>query len=65
MALLQILLISIVLVGLAFAGFGIKMFFSKKGEFRKSCASIDPSTGQPFGCTCGKGEGGEACDNTP
>lgn len=63
MALLQILLISIVLVGLAFAGFGIKMLLTKNGEFKKSCSSIDPKTGDRYGCTCGEGDGGEACEN--
>ena len=30
---LQLLLISIVFLGIAFAGFAVKMFFSKSGEF--------------------------------
>ena len=63
MALLKILIISIVLIGLAFAGFGIKMLLTKKGEFKKSCSSADPSTGERYGCSCGHGDGGESCDN--
>lgn len=63
MALLQILSISIVLIGLAFAGFGIKMLLTKKGEFRKSCASVDPATGERYGCSCGNGDDGESCEN--
>ena len=61
--LFQVILISIVLVGLAFAGFAIKMFFSKTAEFKKSCASIDPSTGKPYGCSCGSADGGDSCEN--
>jgi hypothetical protein len=62
--LFQVLLISIILVGLAFAGFAIKMFFNKNAEFKKSCASIDPATGSPYGCSCGNGDGGESCENS-
>jgi hypothetical protein len=63
MSLLPVLLVSIVLIGLAFAGFAIKMFFSKTAEFKKSCASIDPVTGKPYGCSCGSADGGESCEN--
>ena len=60
---LKILLIAIVLVAIAFAGFAIKMFFSNSAEFKKSCASVDPETGQRLGCSCGQGAGGESCEN--
>jgi hypothetical protein len=62
--LLKILLISILFIGLAFAGFAIKILFSKKGEFKKSCSSVDPKTGERYGCSCGKGDGGEVCENS-
>lgn len=61
--LLKILLIAIILVGLAFAGFAIKMFFVKGGEFKKQCSSVDPLTGQRMGCSCGNADGGENCEN--
>jgi hypothetical protein len=61
--LLKILIISIILVGLAFAGFAIKIISSKTGEFKKSCSSIDPATGQNYGCSCGNADGGEVCEN--
>ena len=60
---LQILLISIVLVALAFAGFAIKILTQKNGEFKKSCGSTDPTTGQKIGCTCGDDGSGEKCEN--
>jgi hypothetical protein len=60
---LKILIISVVLIGLAIAGIAIKMFLKKGGEFKKQCSSVDPDTGERFGCTCGKAEGGEACEN--
>lgn len=60
---LQVLLITIILVAAAFAGFAVKMIFQKNGEFKKSCGSVDPATGQPIGCSCGKTDGGASCDN--
>ena len=39
-------------MALAFAGFAIKMFIKKDGEFKKQCSSIDPDTGKALGCTC-------------
>lgn len=59
---LQLLVISIVLIGLAVAGIAIKMFLKKGGEFQKSCGSVDPSTGKRVACTCGKSET-ERCTN--
>ena len=61
--LLNVLLISIVLIGLAFAGFAIKILLKKNGEFKKSCSSIDPATGNAYGCSCGSADGGEECRN--
>ncbi len=60
---LKVLIIAIVLIGLAFAGFAIKMLVSKNGEFRKSCSSADPKTGERYGCSCGHGDGGASCEN--
>jgi hypothetical protein len=59
---LKLLLISIVFLGLAFAGFAVKMFFKKDGEFKKSCSSVHPKTGERIGCACG-GEGSDSCHN--
>ena len=59
---LKILLITIVFLALAFAGFAIKMFFKKDGEFKKSCSSVHPKTGERLGCVCG-GEGDGSCEN--
>jgi hypothetical protein len=62
--LLNVLLISILFIGLAFAGFAIKILLTKNGEFKKSCSSVDPATGLPFGCSCGSADGGEAFENS-
>jgi len=62
--LLKILIISIVLIGIAFAGFAIKILLTKNGEFKKSCSSVDPTSGERYGCSCGSGDGGEACENS-
>ena len=60
---LQLILVVTVLLALAFAGFAVKMFFKKGGEFRKQCASMDPVTGKPLSCVCGEGEGRGNCEN--
>ena len=59
---LKILLITIVFMALAFAGFAVKMFFKKDGEFKKSCSTVHPKTGERLGCVCG-GEGDGTCKN--
>ncbi|MCP4551938.1 MAG: membrane or secreted protein [Bacteroidetes bacterium] len=51
--LLKLILITVVLMALAFAFIGIKMFIKRGGEFKKQCSTIDPETGDRFGCTCG------------
>jgi len=61
---LKILILSVVLVGLAIAGIAIKMFLKKGGEFKKQCSSVDPETGESYGCTCGKADGGATCENS-
>lgn len=62
--LLKVILIATLLMALAFAGIAIKMFFRKGAEFRKSCSSVDPSTGKRLGCTCGgEGESAGTCEN--
>lgn len=60
----KIVIIAILFVAIAVAGIAIKMFFLKDGEFKKSCSSVDPETGERIGCTCGKAEGKEGeCKN--
>jgi len=56
------LLFAVLLIGLAIAGIAVKMFVKKDGEFRKSCSSINPSTGERYGCSCGTSEG-STCEN--
>ncbi len=52
---------ALVLIALAFCGIAVKLFFSKKAEFKRSCSSIDPISGKEIGCSCGKE--GKACKN--
>ena len=59
---LKLIIISVVLLGLAVAGIAIKMFLSKDGEFKKSCSSVDPNTGERLGCSC-SGENHGTCRN--
>lgn len=58
---LKLILITAALLALAFAGIAIKMFVKKDGEFKKSCSSVHPKTGERMGCSCGGGE--SACHN--
>lgn len=59
---LKLILAAVVLLSLAFAGIAIRLFFFKDAEFRKSCSSIDPNSGQRLGCSCG-GDEKTSCDN--
>jgi hypothetical protein len=58
---LKLLLLTIGLLGLAFAGIGIKMFVKKDGEFKKECSSVDPETGKKLGCSCEGAPGDNSC----
>ena len=59
----QIILLTVVLIALAFAGFAIKILVTKKGEFKKTCSTVDPKTGERLGCVCGEGNGSGSCEN--
>ena len=59
---LKLILVAIILLGFAFAGIAIKMFFVKNAEFRKSCSSIDPQSGEHLGYSCG-GDESTSCEN--
>lgn len=58
----KLILVATVLLGIAFAGIAIKMFFLKDAQFKKSCSSLDPQTGQALGCSCG-GDESTSCEN--
>lgn len=60
---IKLILVATVLLGLAFAGIAVRLFLLKDGQFRKSCSSVDPKTGQKLGCTCG-GDPDTACENS-
>lgn len=60
---IKMIILAIVLVGLAVAGLAIKIFLTKEGTLKKSCSSVDPTSGKRIGCTCGGDETGAACDN--
>ncbi|HNS18424.1 MAG TPA: hypothetical protein PKH94_03110 [Bacteroidales bacterium] len=60
---MKLLLITILLVALAFMGIGIKMLVKKGGQFEKRCGSVDPKTGRHLPCTCGQSEEGAECLN--
>ncbi|MBP8849509.1 MAG: hypothetical protein KBG80_03035 [Breznakibacter sp.] len=55
-----LLLLAVVLVGISIMSIAIKMFFSK-GDFKKQCSSVDPTTGRRIGCNCENKE--ESCHN--
>lgn len=60
---IQVIAISALLLTLALVGLAIKILTKKDGEFKKSCGSVDPTTGRSVGCTCGSADGGKSCEN--
>ncbi len=60
----KIVLLTALIIGLAIAAIAVKLFVKKDGEFKKSCSSVDPTTGRRVGCTCGNADGGSTCENT-
>lgn len=52
---IKLFLLSVIILGVAFAGFAIKMFFLKNGQFKKQCSSSirDPKTGKKLACAGG------------
>ena len=62
---MEIFLISIILVGIAFSGIAIKLIFKKNGEFSGTCASQSPflqNSNEPCGI-CGKIPTSSECAN--
>ena len=62
---MEIFLISIMLVGIAFSGIAIKLIFKKIGEFSGTCASQSPflqNSDEPCGI-CGKIPTSSECAN--
>lgn len=62
MAFFKILIIAVVLIAMAWAAIGIKMFVKKDGKFTKSCGSVDAKTGKPVPCSCHSDKVSD-CDN--
>ncbi|MCP4125046.1 MAG: hypothetical protein GY751_25190 [Bacteroidetes bacterium] len=59
---LQILLYTILIIGLAFAGIGLRILLVKGGEFRGSCATNNPMLKNEIGeCTVCGAKPEEAC----
>ncbi|UBM63347.1 hypothetical protein LA303_05085 [Candidatus Sulfidibacterium hydrothermale] len=52
---IKLFLLSVVILSIAFAGFAIKMFVLKNGQFKKQCSSSirDPKTGKRLSCAGG------------
>ncbi len=59
----KLFLLSVVILGVAFAGFAIKMFLIKGGQFKKQCSSsiTDPKTGKKLACAHDSGGSGDSC----
>ncbi len=62
---LTTLLLSIGLVGLAIAGFAVKIIFQKDGKFNGTCSSNNPYLRDELGqCTvCGSSNPSQDCQN--
>jgi hypothetical protein len=51
---IKILILSVVLLGIAFLALSIKLLVNKKAEFKAGCASASPELEEKgFGCGCG------------
>jgi len=62
---MEIFLLSIALIGLAFTGIAIKLIFKKDGKFSGTCASQSPflnNSNEPCG-VCGKLPSDSECAN--
>ena len=62
---MEIFLISVLLIGVAFSGIEIKLIFKKNGEFSGTCASQSPflnKSDEPCGI-CGKIPTSSECAN--
>ena len=62
---MEIFLISVLLIGIAFSGIAIKLIFKKYGEFSGTCASQSPflnKSDEPCGI-CGKIPTSSECAN--
>ena len=62
---MEIFLISVCLIGIAFLGIAIKLILKKNGEFSGTCASQSPflnKSGEPCGI-CGKIPTSSECAN--
>lgn len=60
------LILTLAVITLVVAGFAIKMFFKKDGEFKGGCASNNPMLVNEIGeCgVCGKKPGEQECSNS-
>ncbi len=59
----KLILISVVMMGAAFALIGIKMFIFKDGMFTKTCSSdLETKDGVEIGCRCER-DPSYSCDN--
>ena len=62
---MEIFLITVLLIGVAFSGIAIKLIFKKNGEFSGTCASQSPflnKSDEPCGI-CGKIPTSSECAN--
>jgi len=60
---MKVFILAFILIGIAFAAIGIKMFLIKGGAFVKQCSTIDTGTNKNIGCTCGEKSPEDRCEN--
>ncbi len=65
MMIFKLILVSFVLVAIAFLAINIKMFVKKGGMFTKSCSSVETGDGKKAGCTCSSSSSADhtKCEN--
>ncbi len=60
---MQVFFLAIVLMGIAFAAIGIKMFLLPDGQFTKQCSTVDSGPLKNIGCSCGEKSPEERCED--
>ncbi|MCS6980628.1 MAG: membrane or secreted protein [Flavobacteriales bacterium] len=57
----KLILVSVVLIAIAFAGIAVKLIFRKNGQFSGTCASKNPYLNDGGSCTLCGAQPGDPC----
>jgi len=60
---IKLLLLTIIILAIAFVRLRPLKCYKKDGEFKKQCSTVDPHTGKNLGCTCSGAPSDGSCRN--